>query len=251
MTRQEASAAPTVAILAGGLATRLQPLTNVIPKSMIPVGGDPFIAHQLASLARQDYRDVVICAGHLADQIASFVGDGAAFGCKLRYSLDGEQALGTGGAIRKALPLLGESFFVMYGDSYLMQPLAPVWQAFRQSRKAALMTILRNEGRWDASNVEFRGEEIIRYDKTGDRSGMHYIDYGVGCIRADAFSSWVNEGVVSEECFDLSRFYQDMTSKGELAAFEVKDRFYEIGSPQGLAETDMLIRQLHRREVDQ
>ena len=149
------SSNPVVAILGGGLATRLGALSAGVPKSMIEVAGKPFIAHQLRGVARQGFREVVICAGHLGKMIEDFVGDGSAFGCRVRYSLDGERLLGTGGALRQALPLLGDSFLVMYGDSYLRAPFRPIWQHFVDSEKSALMTVFRNEDRWDRSNVEF------------------------------------------------------------------------------------------------
>jgi NDP-sugar pyrophosphorylase family protein len=225
-----------VAILAGGLATRLHPITEALPKSLVPVGGEPFLAHQLRGLAGQGFPDVVICAGHLGEQIEAFAGDGSRFGCRVRYSLDGERQLGTGGALVRALPLLGEAFISIYGDSYLREPLAPVWAAFRASGKAALMTVFRNDNQWDRSNVEFRDGEIVRYDKNATDEAMRYIDYGLGCIRSEALAAWAER-----ESFDLADFYRVMLERGELAGFEVRERFYEIGSPGGLAETDALL----------
>src|SRR6185312_17396047 len=147
-----------------------------------------FIAHQLRRIAEQGVRDVVICCGHLGGMIAEFVGDGEQFGCSVRYSFDGPSLLGTGGAIRKALPLLGSRFWVMYGDSYLRVPFAPVLGAFESSGKVGLMTVLRNNGRWDASNVEFGEGRIVRYEKGGDGAGMRHIDYGLGIYSAKAFA---------------------------------------------------------------
>jgi MurNAc alpha-1-phosphate uridylyltransferase len=230
---------PTTAILAGGLATRLHPATRSTPKSLVLVAGEPFVAWQLRLLARQGLTRVVICAGHLGGQVEKFVGDGTAFGCQVRYSFDGEQALGTGGALLRALPMLGDGFLVMYGDSYLRQPFLPVWDAFQKSGKAALMTVFRNEGRWDRSNVQFESSEtggrILRYDKTASSANgdaLTHIDYGLGCIRSDRLAAWTQE-----ECFDLALFYRAMLEQGELAAIEATGRFYEIGSPSGLAET--------------
>jgi NDP-sugar pyrophosphorylase family protein len=232
------SSNPTVAILAGGLATRLGALSAKVPKSMMEVGGAPFIAHQLRGLAREEFRDVVICTGHLGEQIEGFVGDGSAFGCRVRYSFDGEQLLGTGGALRKALPLLGEGFLVMYGDSYLRAALPPIWKHFKASGNSALMTVFRNEGRWGASNVEFTAGEIRSYDKAATTPAMRHIDYGLGCIGAEAMSAYAATGVG----FDLSSFYGSLVQQRQLAAVEVTERFYEIGSPEGLAETVALLR---------
>ena len=244
------AATPVTAILAGGLATRLGTLAGKSPKSLMVVGGEPFVAHQLRGLAKQGFVDVVICAGHLGHRISDFVGDGAAFGCRVRYSLDGERRLGTGGALSRALPLLGESFLVLYGDSYLSTPFLPVWRSFVDSGKAALMTVFRNDGRWDRSNVEFvrRGErgEILRYDKApaSPKAGnaMRHIDYGLGCIRSKEFAEWAKE-----ESFDLAAFYHAMLKRGQLDGFMVEERFYEIGSPAGLAETDAYLTALQHR----
>jgi len=227
-----------VAILAGGLGTRLGAISASLPKSMVQVAGEPFIAHQLRGLAQQDFREVVICAGHLGEAIESFVGDGSAFDCRVRYSFDGERPLGTGGALGQALPLLRDSFLSMYGDSYLRASFFPVWRHFIDSGKSALMTVFRNEDRWGQSNVEFRDGEIWRYDKHRPAASMRHIDYGLGCIRAEAFSAFAPAG----SPFDLASFYAGMLERQQLAAYEVTERFYEIGSAAGLAETDRLLR---------
>jgi len=233
-----ASSQPVVAILAGGLATRLGALSARVPKSMIEVAGEPFISHQLRALRRQGFCHVAICAGHLSRRIEEFVGDGSAFGCRVEYSLDGERPLGTGGALRQALPLLGEGFLAMYGDSYLRAPLGPVWEHFARSAKSASMTVFRNDNRWDRSNVEFCEGEILRYDKNKPTASMRHIDYGLGCIRAEALSAFAPAG----HSFDLASFYSAMLERRQLAAYEVAERFYEIGSPAGLEETDALLR---------
>ena len=229
---------PVTAILAGGCATRLGPLTTSRPKSLVEVAGEPFIAHQLRGLARQDFRDVVICAGHLGELIRDCVGDGAAFGCRVRYSFDGDRPLGTGGALRNALPLLSDRFLTMYGDSFLRAALAPVWAHWIKSGKSALMTVFGNDNRWDRSNVDFRDGAIQSYDKAAPAPAMRHIDYGLGCIRADALWNFSPE----IGSFDLAEFYRAMLAQGEMAAFEVTERFYEIGSPPGLAETEEFLR---------
>jgi MurNAc alpha-1-phosphate uridylyltransferase len=247
-------ARPVTAILAGGLAERLGPIAAAVPKSMVKVGGEPFIAHQLRQLAAQSFTEVVVCAGYLGERIEEFVGTGGAFGCDVRYSFDGDKLLGTGGALRRALPMLGSHFLVMYGDSYLTQPFGPVWEAFIESGKAALMTVFQNDGLWDRSNVEFAAGRIRRYEKPlpgetdhGDGETtrpMRHIDYGLGCISADELGKWS-----SDHRFDLARFYQAMVERQELAAFEVKDRFYEIGSPQGLVDTEAFLTRAARAGV--
>jgi NDP-sugar pyrophosphorylase family protein len=225
-------AMPAVAILAGGLATRLRPVTLTIPKSMVEVAGEPFIAHQLRFLSRGGIRMVVICAGHLSSRIEDFVDDGRRFGCVVRYSIDGERPLGTGGALRKALPLLGPHFMVMYGDSYLPIDLRRVHVAFRNAGLDGLMTVFRNEGRFDTSNVDFAGGRIMRYDKRTPPPDMKYIDYGLGVLRRNCLLEFD-----LDQPFDLAEVYSRLAARGMLAGYEVDRRFFEIGSPAGLAET--------------
>jgi NDP-sugar pyrophosphorylase family protein len=230
---------PTLALLAGGLATRLRPITETIPKSMVEVAGEPFIAHQLRLLAREGVSDVVICTGYLGEQIEAYVGDGSGFACHVRYSTDGDKPLGTGGALRRALPLLGERFLVMYGDSYLNTRFRSVYEVFCSRALAALMTVFRNEDRWDSSNVEFADGIVRRYDKLNRTPAMHYIDYGLGVLDAGVVRA-CPEGTA----FDLAELYGGLAGRGMLAGYEIRERFYEIGSPAGLAETDAFIRRV-------
>jgi NDP-sugar pyrophosphorylase family protein len=220
-----------VVILAGGLATRLRPITENIPKALVDVNGEPFIAHQLRLLKAHEIERVVIACGYLGEMIRQVVGDGRSFGVKVEYSFDGPHLLGTAGAIKKALPLLGEEFFVLYGDSYLPCDYDAVQSAFLQSRKLALMTVFRNDGLWDRSNVEYLRGKIIAYDKQYPTSRMRHIDYGLGVFNKFGF-----EIVPGDQPFDLSRLYQALLEQGELAAYEVTQRFYEIGSFEGLEE---------------
>jgi N-acetyl-alpha-D-muramate 1-phosphate uridylyltransferase len=218
-----------VAILAGGLATRMRPVTERIPKSMIEVAGRPFIEHQLARLQAENVKNVVLCVGHLGEMIEAHIGDGGRFGLSVSYSFDGERLLGTGGALRRALPLLGNEFFVLYGDSYLDIAYASVQAAYRDSGQPALMTVFRNESQWDISNVLFDGSRVVRYDKRHPTSDMKFIDYGLGILSGDLLR--VGEG----EAFDLSDIYAALADDGRLAGFEATRRFYEIGTPSGLA----------------
>lgn len=226
-----------VAILAGGLATRLRPVTEKIPKALIQVAGQPFLAQQLRLLKNAGIRKTVLCVGHRGEMIEDEFGDGRSFGMELSYSFDGPVLLGTGGALRKALPLLGPTFFVLYGDSYLPIDYAAPARAFIASGKRGLMTVFRNEGQWDTSNVLFRNGAIESYTKKNPSPEMRHIDYGLGVLSAAAVSSWPDG-----ERFDLADVYQQLIAQGELAGHEVTQRFYEIGSPAGLAELDALLR---------
>jgi NDP-sugar pyrophosphorylase family protein len=222
-----------VVILAGGLATRLRPITQHVPKSMVEVHGEPFIAHQLRLLRRQGVHEVVLCVGHLGEQIIDAVGDGEEFGLSVQYSFDGPRLLGTGGALRQALPKVsGLAFFVLYGDSYLECDYEAVQAAFVDSGKLALMTVCRNDTQWDASNVEWADGHILTYDKQNRTPRMKHIDYGLGVFARQAF-----ERTPAKEPWDLAELYQDLLRRKQLAAFEASERFFEIGSPAGLAET--------------
>jgi N-acetyl-alpha-D-muramate 1-phosphate uridylyltransferase len=226
---------PRLALLAGGLATRLRPITEITPKSLVPVAGEPFLAHQLRRLRAGGLREVVICVGHLGNQIEEFAGDGSRFGLSVVYSRDGDRPLGTGGALRAALPLLGRRFLVMYGDSWLAQPIEPVWRSFCESGKPALMTVFRNHSRWGASNVEYRSGAILRYDKQRTSTAMHHIDYGLEALDAELIAHWHGTA------FDLSSVWSGLAAYGLLAGFETAGRFYEIGSLPGLRETESVI----------
>lgn len=221
-----------VAILAGGLATRLHPITEKIPKALVDVAGRPFVVRQLEYLRSQGVGRVVLCLGYLGEQVEAVVGDGSAFGMEVRYSWDGPRLLGTGGALKQALPLLGEQFFVFYGDSYLPVDFRKVERNFLASGKPALMTVLKNGDRWDKSNVLFRDGGIAEYNKRAPRPEMTHIDYGLGVLSAS-----VLENSPANKPFDLADIYHNLSVQGLLAGHEVFERFYEIGSYKGLEET--------------
>ena len=222
-----------MAILAGGLATRLRPLTESIPKVLLEIAGKPFLEHQLALLRDQGVQDVVLCVGFLGESIRDRFGDGRDYGVKIQYSFDGPELLGTGGAIRKALPLLGKAFFVMYGDSYLRIEFSRVANAFRRSGKPGLMTVFHNRGLWDTSNVFFAKGVIKRYDKKLRGPEMQHIDYGLSVFDAAVFASFPPDQVL-----DLAQVMKSLVDRGDMAGFEARERFYEIGSHEGLQELD-------------
>ncbi len=225
-------AAVSAAILAGGLATRLLPLTEAIPKSLIDVNGEPFIAHQLRLLRENQIERVVLCVGHLGEKIQEIIGDGARFDLEVEYSFDAPNLLGTAGALKCALPRLLDDFLVLYGDSYLDFDYQAAWRSFQASNKLSLMTVFANEGRWENSNVEYDGVRIISYDKQNAAGHMRYVDYGLGLFKKEAFGC-----VPTGQPYDLAQLYQEMLKQNQLAAFEVRNRFYEIGSVSGLQET--------------
>ncbi|MEO5337921.1 MAG: NTP transferase domain-containing protein [Magnetospirillum sp. WYHS-4] len=231
-------------VLAGGLGTRMLPRTEATPKTLLEVSGAPFASHQLRLLAGQGVRRVVYSIGHLGQQIRAFVGDGRRFGLEeVCYVDEGDCPMGTAGALRQAMEsgALAERFFLLYGDSYLPTALAPIWAA--ADGHPALMTVHRNEGRWDASNVVFRNGRVVLYEKGRPDAaaiGMDHIDYGLAVLTRGTASE------IPAGRQDLADFYHRLSREGRLAGYEVAERFYEIGSPAGLAELEAYLGHRHR-----
>jgi NDP-sugar pyrophosphorylase family protein len=219
---------PPLALLAGGMATRLGALSRDKPKSLVDVNGRPFIDHQLAWLRGQGVERVVVCTGHLGKQIQDHVGDGAAHGLSVDYSYDGPSLVGTGGALKKALPQLGEAFFVLYGDSYLDVGFRALAAAWDPATADALMTVWRNDGALAPSNVEYSKGRVLAHAKLERTPAMRHIDYGLGLVAAAPLAA------EPLESFDLSWFYGKLLRQGRLAGFEVPRRYYEAGSLEGL-----------------
>ncbi|MCJ7435789.1 MAG: nucleotidyltransferase family protein [Anaerolineales bacterium] len=225
-----------VVILAGGLATRLRPITEKIPKALVEVAGLPFVAHQLRLLFSHGIRHVIISAWYRGEMIRGSVGDGKQFGVSVEYVFDGETPLGTGGAIRQALNLVDGPFFVLYGDSYLPCDYADIQAHFDRHAQPGLMTVYRNQGKWDTSNVEMVDGQILCYNKKNRTPRMEFIDYGLSLFQPEVFTS-LPEGQPA----DLAEIYQKLVADHGLLAYEVKQRFYEIGSFEGLRELDGLL----------
>lgn len=226
-----------VAILAGGLGTRLGPMVAQTPKALVPVNGRPFLAHVLDLLKEQGLTRILLCVGHHADKLEQAFGDGSAAGVQLSWHRDGPRLLGTGGALRGALGSLDDEFLVLYGDTYLDIDYAAVVRAFRDSRKPALMTVFRNSDRFDTSNAVFRGGRLLRYSKRDRTEDMDYIDYGLSALRRE-----VIEELPVGEPSDLSDLYSRLVAQGRMDGYEVHRRFYEIGTPAGRAETEEYLR---------
>ncbi len=221
-----------VAILAGGLATRLYPMTKAIPKALLDVAGKPFIEWQLNYLKNQGVQRVVLCLGYLGEQIQAYLGAGERYGLELLFSLDGSSPLGTGGALKRALPLLGDAFFVLYGDSYLPISFHELEHVFYHQKPPVLMTVFKNKNQWDQSNVCFENGVLLEYNKQHPNPKMDYIDYGLSIISTPMLNDYP-DGTL----FDLATFYHKCSLQGVLHGHEVFSRFYEIGTPTGLHET--------------
>ncbi len=235
-----------VAILAGGLATRLRPITEKIPKALVVVSGRPFIAWQLELLARQGVRRVVLCLGYLGEQVEALVGDGRQFGLEVAYSYDGPQLLGTGGALVRAAPWLDDQFWVLYGDSYLNFDYRAVAAEFEAQREGhpdllGLMTVFRNQERWDSSNVWFEAKtgHLLEYNKFQKRPEMEYIDYGAAILQKAALTY-----LPQNQPSDLATLYNSLVAQTRMVGYEVQQRFYEVGSHSGLAEMEQFLSNL-------
>src|SRR6202453_3762273 len=217
---------PPICILAGGLGTRLGERVRDTPKPLLEVAGEPFLVHQLRLLAGHGAREVVLCVGYRGEQIESQIG-GERFGLRIQYSFDSPELDGTLGAIRRALPLLGERFLVLYGDTYLRLDYADADRVWCESGLPGMMGVLRHESRWDTSNVRYADGRVLAYDKRAPTPDMHWIDYGLGGLTADALS------VVDETEGELAKLYQQLAGLGRLCGYEAGERFYEIGTPSG------------------
>ena len=221
----------TVAILAGGLATRLQPILKEAPKSLIEICGKPFIDWQLRLLTSSGVERVVLCTSHKSEMIEDYVGDGGKYGIEINYSKDGPTQLGTGGAIKKATQILEEKFMVLYGDSYLPIDYKSVQSAFEILNEAALMTIYKNSNKFDTSNVSFEFNKVKNYSKASNSSEFNYIDFGLSFFNKSVFDAYSLDAK-----FDLSETFSALCKANQLAAYEVKERFYEVGSISGISD---------------
>lgn len=224
-----------ICILAGGRGTRLGIADR--PKALVEVAGEPFLFHQLRLLRAHGAQRVVLCVGHLGEQIADAVGDGSTFGLEAITAFDPPGLAGTAGAVRRALEHLGDVFFVLYGDTYLRVDYAAVEATHRQSGLPALMTVLRNEGRWDISNADYADGRVRRYDKRGPTEDLAWIDYGLGVLTPAALDA--DPGAV-----ELGDVYHALAAAGRLAGYVACERFYEVGTPAALTETDTALRRL-------
>ena len=233
---------PPIALLAGGLATRLRPITEKIPKALVDIAGEPFISHQLRRLKEQGLDRAVLCLGYLGEQVEEFVGRGDQFGLSVTYSYDGDKLLGTGGAIRKALPLLDDVFYVSYADTFLDVSYRDVYQVFLDNpENKGLLTVYRNQNQWGLSNVLFQEGQLLAHSKRRPISEMQHIDYGLSLFKKIAFKEWL--GTINiQDSPELNDAFTFLIERGEMLGYEVEKRFYEIGTPERLDETIAFLR---------
>lgn len=221
-----------LAILAGGLGTRLYPLTTDFPKSLIPINGIPFIDYQLRNFAAAGFSRVILCTGFKSEMIESHVGNGNQFGLAIEYSRDGHERLGTGGALKKASKLLGEVFAYSYGDTLLDMDYKDAINKYFEERKLGLMTIYRQQNSSLANNVIFDGVRILKYSKSDSSQESNFIDYGFGVINSACLTKIVDEKT------DLSLLLGDLAQREELAPYVALKPFYEIGSMDGIRQLE-------------
>lgn len=229
-------------ILAGGLGTRVRPITEQIPKAMIEVAGYPFVHHQLKLLKKMGINDVIFSIGYLGNMISDYVENGSNYEINIRYVNEGKNLLGTAGAIRLAIDCgqINDGFLVLYGDSYLPIELEPIWEASNYG-KIPTMTILKNNGQWDKSNVYFKNNKMF-YDKFNKNPEMNYIDYGLSILTKDVILSNVPINTV----MDLATIFHNLSIEGNLKGYEVHQRFYECGSFEGIKDLEEY---LQREEI--
>ena len=221
-----------IIIIAGGLATRLGKLAINKPKSLIDINGEPFIIHQLRYLKNQGLKNIHLCLGYLADQIITILRHFNNLDLNITYSLDGDNQLGTGGALKNALDKCEDYFFVQYGDSYLPINYSKVHNFFVMNNKQRnILTIYKNKNMYDKSNVDYTENKIFKYDKNLNNSGMNFIDYGLSLLKKDEIMPILNRNVS-----DLSEVYKILINENKMIPYIVNQRFYEIGKPKGIEE---------------
>ncbi|MBP1641178.1 MAG: Nucleotidyl transferase [Bacteroidetes bacterium] len=227
-----------IVVLAGGLATRIRPITEKIPKSLIDINGKPFVLHQLDLFTRNNIEHIHFCLGYLGQMVKEVI-ESHSYNktIKITYSFDGERLLGTGGAIKKALPELPEFFFVTYGDSYLDIEYKSIETLFTKANPEGLMTIYKNDNLFDSSNATFLNNQIVQYSKTNKNNKMNYIDFGLGVLRKRAFQDYPHNFA-----FDLSEIYETLSLEKKLIGYESQKRFYEIGSFQGIKDLSQYLK---------
>jgi MurNAc alpha-1-phosphate uridylyltransferase len=227
-----------VAILAGGLATRIKPISKNLPKSLVPINNIPFIDLQLNLLSHSGFTEIKLLVGHLGEKIESHVGDGKKFGISVTYAYDGTNQLGTGGALYRALPLLGDTFCVLYGDSYLKMNFAEAVNKFQNSRRLGLMSIFRNFDQNHQNNVDFDGKKFVRYSKINPPPMANYIDHGFSILRRESFETFDES-----DQFDLSSVFEKLANEDQLEVYEALETFYEIGSFEGIKALESKLRE--------
>ncbi|KYK22480.1 hypothetical protein AYK24_02070 [Thermoplasmatales archaeon SG8-52-4] len=226
-------------ILCGGLATRLGKYSKNTPKSMIDIEGKPFLEYQIEILKKHSIKDILLCVGHLSDEIRRYFGNGSKFDVNIKYSYDGYKLLGPIGAVKNAEPLLENIFFIMYGDSYIKVDFQKVYSKFIKHNKLGLMTVFKNYDKYDKSNIAVENDLVVDYKKSNRTKEIVYIDYGMSVLRKESL-----DYVPKDEFFSTDKFFSNLINIRQLLAFEVKNRFYHIGNPDSLEEFRSFIRSL-------
>jgi NDP-sugar pyrophosphorylase family protein len=227
----------------------MQSTAATVPKSLIQVHGRPFIEWQLEWLVAQGVRDVILRIGHLGADVRRHVGSGKSFGLRAIYVDEGDALKGTAGALRLAVDELSIAtpFYVLYGDSLLDVSVPDVTATYEEVGLPALMTVFRNENQWEVSNAVFDGRSVTRYEKllATTPTDMVYVDYGFLVLQCSLIHEFVPAGDVVDLALVLSR----LSMSGRLAGYEAPQRFFEIGSPEGLISMEAYL--ASKRDLDQ
>lgn len=225
-------------ILAGGLGTRMRPYTDRAPKSLLPVNGRPFIDYQLDLLKAGGVTDVVLCVGYLGEQIETHLGDGQERGLHIRYSRERDHLLGTAGSLKHAEPLLASTFIITWGDSYVRVDYRALFESHvRNPKVKATMCVFHNRGLYDASNVHFAHNEVVRYAKGSHDPALTHIDAGVSVL-----NKTVLDDIPANTLANLDDLFALYAKAGQLAGYLLYERFYEIGSKSGYREFEEFIK---------
>ncbi len=229
-------------ILAGGLGTRLRPLTESVPKPMVQINGRPFLEYEIELLKNVGVRDFVLCLGYKGQIIRNHFGDGSKFGARISYSFEGEKLLGPAGGLKNAEALLEDVFLVTYADGYLMMDYVKAWDFFLKSNRLGMMVVYENHNKFGKSDLVVKDGHVVKYDKRHQTHDMVWINFGVSYLRKEALNI-----IPQDQTFGEEEFYNELISRKELLAFETKGRFYEIGTPESLNEFASFIAKAKRQ----
>lgn len=231
-----------VLVLAGGLATRLHPITLSIPKCLVPCGGHSFVDYTLAWMGANGVRRATYVVGHLGEMVIEHLQSVRYPGLTVDWISEGDIRRGTGGAVDLACARgeVGEDFLLMYGDSFLPVDFSAVWESARRLRAPALMTVFHNRGELDRSNLHFQPPLVTLYSKDPEvqhHEKFQYVDFGLSYWRTEIW----RKNSLNQAAWDLSTLMAKQAASGLMFGLEVHTRFYEIGSPTGLKDFDLLL----------
>jgi NDP-sugar pyrophosphorylase family protein len=228
-----------VAVLAGGLGTRLRPITDRLPKCMTPVGDKPFLYYLLQLFKEKGTDEVILCTGYLGEQIEEYFGNGKNMGLRLLYSRENGCLLGTGGALKLAEPILHDSLLVVNGDTYLNIDYKTIYEDFNMSKAQALIVASQCPTDTCGDLAVDDNFNVTAYDKTNP-VGKDYVNAGVMGLKRDILAEVNPAQVVSLE----ADIFPNLISRGDVRACITAKQFYDIGSFSGLGIFERTIKEI-------